>query len=222
MSGLLNGKVAFVTGASRGIGAAAARLFSREGATVVLCARSEHALKEQAEQIVATGAMASYVVADLGEAAEIERAIGTVVDRYGRLDVAFNNAGVLSAPAFLADTPEAEFDLLTQVDYKAVYFATAAEVRAMRETAGGGAVVNNSSVSSLAGYADMPAYAAAKRAVNALSASAAIAYGPIRNPDQCHRLGSDSDRDGERLGGRGPGSGRSDLGRNTVAPCRAA
>ena len=88
-NGMLADKIALVTGASRGIGAAAARLFAREGATVVLAARTEDALKTLAAEIPG----ASYVVADLGDVASIEQMVATVVERHGRLDVAFNNAG---------------------------------------------------------------------------------------------------------------------------------
>jgi NAD(P)-dependent dehydrogenase (short-subunit alcohol dehydrogenase family) len=87
---MLSDKIALVTGASRGIGAAAARLFAQEGASVVLAARTESALKAVAADIPG----ASYVVADLGDMASIERAVATVVERHGRLDVAFNNAAV--------------------------------------------------------------------------------------------------------------------------------
>jgi NAD(P)-dependent dehydrogenase (short-subunit alcohol dehydrogenase family) len=175
MNGLLENKIALVTGASRGIGAAAARVFAREGATVVLAARGEDALRALTGQLPAG---ASYVVADLGEVEEINRAVATVVDRYGRLDVAFNNAGVGVPPTPVADTREEDFDLVTKVNYKGVYFAVAAEVRAIRDTAGHGAIVNNSSVGSLLANPALPAYGAAKRAVNSLTASAAVQYGP--------------------------------------------
>src|SRR5215470_13929643 len=89
-TGMLSNKIALVVGASRGIGAAAARLFTREGATVVLAARTESALKAVAADLPG----ASYVVTDLGDAASVERAVATVLERHGRLDIAFNNAGV--------------------------------------------------------------------------------------------------------------------------------
>ena len=170
-NGMLADKIALVTGASRGIGAAAARLFAREGATVVLAARTEDALKTLAAEIPG----ASYVVADLGDVASIEQMVATVVERHGRLDVAFNNAGVGVPPHPIADFPEDDFDLVVRVNLKGVFYAVSAEVKAMQQT-GGGAIVNTSSVGSLIPNPALPAYGAAKRGVNSLTASAAITY----------------------------------------------
>ncbi|WP_432826804.1 SDR family NAD(P)-dependent oxidoreductase [Dactylosporangium sp. CA-092794] len=175
---LLEGKIALVLGASRGIGAAAARLFAREGATVVVGARSEDALRSVADDIVADGGKASYVVADLGDTASIRRAVDAVVERHGRLDVAFNNAGAGVPPHPVAGFPEDDFDLVVRVNFKGVFYAVGAEVEAMRATAGGGAIVNTSSVGSLIANPALPAYGAAKRAVNSLTASAAVTYAP--------------------------------------------
>jgi NAD(P)-dependent dehydrogenase (short-subunit alcohol dehydrogenase family) len=175
---LLDGKIALVLGASRGIGAAAARLFAREGATVVLSARTQEALRSVADEITADGGTASHVVADLGDTASIRRAVDAVVERHGRLDVAFNNAGVGVAPHPIAGFPEDDFDLVVRVNFKGVFYAVGAEVEAMRRTAGSGAIVNTSSVGSLLANPALPAYGAAKRAVNSLTASAAVTYAP--------------------------------------------
>jgi NAD(P)-dependent dehydrogenase (short-subunit alcohol dehydrogenase family) len=170
-TGMLSGKIALVTGASRGIGAAAARLFAQEGASVVLAARTESALKAVAADIPG----ASYVVADLGDVASIERMVATVVERHGRLDIAFNNAAALVPPHPVADFPEEDFDLVMRVNLKGVFYAVSAEVKAMI-TSGGGAIVNTSSVGSLIGNPALPAYGAAKRAVNSITESAAVTY----------------------------------------------
>jgi NAD(P)-dependent dehydrogenase (short-subunit alcohol dehydrogenase family) len=170
-NGMLTDKIALVTGASRGIGAAAARLFAREGATVVLAARTESALKALAEEVPG----ASYVVTDLGDTASIEQAVATVLERHGRLDVAFNNAGVGVPPHPIADFPEDDFDLVMRVNLKGVFYAVSAEVTAMTA---GGAIVNTSSVGSLIGNPALPAYGAAKRAVNSITESAAVTYAP--------------------------------------------
>jgi NAD(P)-dependent dehydrogenase (short-subunit alcohol dehydrogenase family) len=172
-NGILSDKIALITGASRGIGAAAARVFAREGATVVLAARTESALKDVAEDIPG----ASYVVTDLGDKASIDHAVATVLDRHGRLDLAFNNGAVGVPPHPIADFPEDDFDLVVRVNLKGVFYALSAEVKAMVE-AGGGAIVNTSSVGSLIGNPALPAYGAAKRAVNSLTESAAVTYGP--------------------------------------------
>ncbi|GAA2822212.1 SDR family NAD(P)-dependent oxidoreductase [Crossiella cryophila] len=170
-NGLLAGKIALVTGASRGIGAAAARLFTQEGATVVLAARTESALREVAADLPG----ASYVVADLGEPAEARRVVEVVLERHGRLDVAFNNAGVGVPPHPVAEFPEEDFDLVLRVNLKGVFYAVSAQVKAML-AGGGGAIVNNSSVGSLRANPALPAYGAAKRAVNSLTESAAVTY----------------------------------------------
>jgi NAD(P)-dependent dehydrogenase (short-subunit alcohol dehydrogenase family) len=170
---MLSGKIALVTGASRCIGAAAARLFTAEGATVVLAARTESALKTLAADLPG----ASYVVADLGDVPSVERAVDTVVERHGRLDVAFNNGAVGVPPHPIADFPEDDFDLVMRVNLKGVFYAVSAEVKAMQRT-GGGAIVNTSSVGSLIGNPALPAYGAAKRAVNSITESAAVTYGP--------------------------------------------
>ncbi len=118
---------------------------------------------------------ASYVVADLGAVAEVERAVAAVVERHGRLDIAFNNAGVAVPPHPITDYPEDDFDLVLRVNLKGVFYAVSAEVRAMTRT-GGGAIVNTSSVGGLIGNPALPAYGAAKRAVNSLTESAAVTY----------------------------------------------
>ncbi|WP_440898940.1 SDR family NAD(P)-dependent oxidoreductase [Actinosynnema sp.] len=171
-TGLLADKIALVTGASRGIGAAAARLFTAAGATVVLAARSEDALKALASELPG----ASYVVTDLGDKKSIDHLVRTVVERHGRLDAAFNNGGTATPPHPLADVTEEDLDRVVQVNFKGVFHAVAAEVKAMAAT-GGGAIVNTSSVGSLIANPALPAYAAAKRAVNSLTESAAVTYG---------------------------------------------
>lgn len=177
-AGLLANKVALITGAGRGIGAAAARLFAREGATVVLASRTESELDAVAEEIRKAGGSADYVVTDLADAASVGNAVHTVVERHRRLDVAFNNAGIAVPHTSLADVPEDDFDRITSVNYKGVWLAMAAEVRAIRTTVGTGAIVNNSSVGSLRGNPGLGPYSAAKRAVNSLTQTAAAEYGP--------------------------------------------
>ncbi|MEU9837513.1 glucose 1-dehydrogenase [Streptosporangium sp. NPDC048047] len=175
---LLAGKVAFVTGAGRGIGAAAARLFAREGARVLLAARTETQLKTVTEEIRAAGGTADYTLCDLADAAAVRAAVDRAVDLYGRLDVAFNNGAINQRPGPMDRMPEADFDRLYTVNLKSVWLAMTAEVAAIRATAGTGSIVNNSSIGSLRGNPELPAYAAMKRAVNSLTESAAITYGP--------------------------------------------
>ncbi|MEU6174538.1 glucose 1-dehydrogenase [Streptantibioticus parmotrematis] len=176
--GLLDGKVAFVTGAGRGIGAAAARLFAREGARVLLVARTRSQLAAVTEEIRAAGGTADHAVCDLSDPASVHAAVDRCVERYGRLDVAFNNGATGQPPGPMDELPEAAFDHVTAVNLKGVWLAMTAEVAAIRATAGRGAIVNTSSVGSLAANPELPVYGAAKRALNSLTESAAVTYGP--------------------------------------------
>ncbi len=176
--GLLDDKVAFVTGAGRGIGAAAARLFAREGAAVVLAARTEAQLKEVTAQVRDQGGVADYVVCDLSDSADVRAAVDRVVQLHGRLDFAFNNGAIGQTPGPLDGLPEAELDHVYSVNFRGQWLAMAAEVAAIRATSGTGAIVNTSSVGSLGANALLPAYGAMKRAVNSLTESAAVTYGP--------------------------------------------
>ncbi|GAA4556542.1 glucose 1-dehydrogenase [Planotetraspora kaengkrachanensis] len=176
--GLLAGKVAFITGAGRGIGAAAARLFAREGARVLLAARTEAQLKAVTEEVQAAGGIADYAVCDLADATSVRAAVDRAVDLYGRLDVAFNNGAAIVPPGPMDEVREADFDYIYAVNLKGPWAAMVAEVAAIRATVGTGAIVNNSSVGSLMGNPELPAYGAMKRAVNSLTESAAITYGP--------------------------------------------
>lgn len=175
---LLHKKVAIVTGASRGIGAAAARLFAQQGASVMLVARTESELRRVTEDITAAGGDADYVTADLSHASGIEQAVQATVKRFGRLDVAFNNAGIAVHMSSLLDENEEAFDQVQAVNYKGIWLAMKAQIKAMLETAGSGAIVNTSSVGSLKGNAGLGAYGASKRGVNSLTQTAAIEYGP--------------------------------------------
>lgn len=176
--GLLAGKVAFITGAGRGIGAAAARLFAREGARVLLAARTEDQLKAVTKEITAAGGTAAYTICDLGDAASVRAAVQQAVDHFGRLNVAFNNGATLTPPGPPDQVLESDFDHLYAVNLRGPWLAMNAEIAAIRATAGTGAIVNNSSVGSLLGSPELPAYAAMKRAVNSLTESAAVTYGP--------------------------------------------
>jgi len=177
-SQLLADKVAFVTGAGRGIGAAAARLFAREGARLLLASRTESQLKAVAEQIREAGGIADHVVCDLADPLSIRAAVDRAVTLYGRLDIAFNNGATGQPPGPMDQLAEADFDEVSAVNLKGQWLAMNAEVAAIRATAGRGAIVNNSSVGSLLPNPALPAYGATKAALNHLTTTAAATYGP--------------------------------------------
>ncbi len=176
--GLLAGKVVLVTGAGRGIGAAAARRFAAEGASVVLAARTESQLASTVADIRGSGGRAEYKITDLTDTASVENAVRFTVDTYGRLDAAMNNGGIGVPHVPIDETREEDFDRIVATNFKGVFFSIASEVRAMLATANGGSIVNVSSVGSFRGAAGLSAYAAIKRAVNSLTETAAIEYGP--------------------------------------------
>jgi NAD(P)-dependent dehydrogenase (short-subunit alcohol dehydrogenase family) len=128
--GLLADKVAFITGAGRGIGAAAARLFAREGARVLLAARTEEELKVVTNEVRAAGGVADYVLVDLADAISVRAAVDRVVEVYGRLDVAFNNGATIVPPGPMDQVPEADFDHVYAVNLKGAWLAIAAEAAA--------------------------------------------------------------------------------------------
>lgn len=164
---LLRDKVALITGASTGIGAAAARLFAAEGASVVLAARSEDKIGSLAEEI---GGVA--VVADVAVDADCERAVSVAVHRFGRLDVAFNNAGVGPDGVILTDSTA--WDSTLAVNLTGVAQCMRHEIRAMTD---GGAIVNNASTAAFYGTAFASAYSAAKHGVIGLTKTAAAEFG---------------------------------------------
>jgi NAD(P)-dependent dehydrogenase (short-subunit alcohol dehydrogenase family) len=173
-AGLLAGKVGIITGAGRGIGAAAARLFAAEGAAVVLCSRTEKELDALTSELRDAGAVASYVVADVSVDADMERAVATAVAAHGRLDIAFNNAGTGTLGTL--DTLSIEdFDQVMGVNLRGVWLSMRHELRAMT-AAGGGAIVNNSAVGGLIGSPNLGAYGASKHGVAGLTKTAAADF----------------------------------------------
>ncbi|MFF2183526.1 SDR family NAD(P)-dependent oxidoreductase [Streptomyces sp. NPDC058155] len=175
--GLLTGKVVFITGASRGIGAAAARLFAREGAAVVLAARNTNALEGIAGEIRANGGVADAVTLDLADRASIRSAVDRAEELHGRLDGAFNNGATIQQPGPLDTTSEEDIDEQFAVNFRAHWTAMNAEAALMRR-GGGGAIVNTSSIGSRRANPALPAYAAMKRALNSITETAAVTWAP--------------------------------------------
>ncbi|MCJ1705533.1 SDR family NAD(P)-dependent oxidoreductase [Rathayibacter sp. VKM Ac-2926] len=174
--GLLTGKVVFITGASRGIGAAAARLFAGEGAAVVLAARNMKALGSIVDEIRGQGGTADAVAMDLADRASIRAAVDHVEELHGRLDGAFNNGGVNQQNAGPLDTTsDDDIDEQFAVNFRAHWVAMVAEAALMRKS-GGGAIVNTSSIGSRRAVPPLPAYGAMKRALNSITETAAVTW----------------------------------------------
>jgi A-factor type gamma-butyrolactone 1'-reductase (1S-forming) len=173
---LLAGKSALITGASSGIGAEAARLFAAEGAQVMLAARSKDALAGLVEQIREAGGAADYVVCDVMREEDCRSAVDAAVERYGRLDVAFNNAGSAgTAGLSMVDVDGAELERMLSVNVMSVWNCMRFELKAML-CAGGGSIVNNGSIASVTGLSLAAAYSAAKHGVVGLSKAAAAEH----------------------------------------------
>ncbi|MFG2296213.1 SDR family NAD(P)-dependent oxidoreductase [Streptomyces sp. NPDC048603] len=175
-AGLLTGKSALITGASTGIGAAAARVFCREGAAVTLVARRKQELADLTAELTAAGHRAQYVVADVTRREDADRAVAAAVAEFGRLDAAFNNAGTAVTPEPMHLMDDAPFDAVMDVNVRGVWNFMRAELTAMLKT-GGGAIVNNSSTAGLVATVASSPYIASKHAVIGLTKAAAHEYG---------------------------------------------
>ncbi|MFF5449160.1 SDR family NAD(P)-dependent oxidoreductase [Streptomyces sp. NPDC012888] len=172
---LLEGKVALITGASSGIGAAAARVFAREGARLVLVARREDHLKRLTGELRAQGAEAEYAVADVTLRSDTAEAVDLAVRRFGRLDCAFNNAGWGQGRTPLHEMEDELYDRIMDVNVRGVWNCLRDELAAMLST-GGGAIVNNSSVAGLMATQVAAPYVVAKHAVLGMTKAAAAEY----------------------------------------------
>jgi len=177
-NGLLNGKVAIITGASRGIGAASARILAASGAKVVLAARDAGAIATVAKDILSKGGQAVAVPTDVGDPVSVERLVQQTIDAYGRLDAAFNNAGDGHMPTALADIKVEDFERAIRVNLTGVFLSMKYEIPAMLRN-GGGAIVNMSSTAGLTGVKGIAGYVAGKHGIIGLTKTAALDYAQL-------------------------------------------
>jgi len=175
MSMTFSGQVALVTGAAAGIGRATAQAFAEQGHKVVLADIDEAGIRDGAESIRAAGGQAIAVRCDVTRDAEVKALIEQTLAQYGRLDYAFNNAGIEIEQGRLAEGSEAEFDAIMGVNVKGVWLCMKHQLPVMLAQ-GGGAIVNTASVAGLGAAPKMSIYAASKHAVIGLTKSAAIEY----------------------------------------------
>ena len=175
MAGLTEGKVALVTGAGSGIGRATALVFAREGAKVVVSDIVVEGGQETVQQIEAAGGEAIFVKADVSQAADVETLIAKTVETYGRLDCAFNNAGIEGGMKLTIDCTKEEFDRTIAVNLTGVWLCMKYEIQQMLSQ-GGGAIVNTASAAGLVGFPGLPDYVASKHGVVGLTKTAALEY----------------------------------------------
>ena len=168
-------KVVLVTGAGSGMGLVTAKAFAEAGAAVVLADIHENAVRSVAEELVSAGHKAIAVRCNVADVAEVAAMIEQTVSTFGRLDAAFNNAGIQSLPVETADASGEEFDRVNAVNLRGVWNCMKYELRQMREQ-GSGTIVNNSSIGGLIGLPGRAIYHASKHGVIGLTKSAALEY----------------------------------------------
>ena len=168
-------KVALVTGAGSGMGLSTARAFAAAGAAVTLADANEDAVRSAAKELIAAGHKALGVRCDVTEDSQVAAMIDRTVAEFGRLDAAFNNAGIMTPATELADVSREVFDRVTAINLRGVWSCMKYELLQMRQQ-GSGAIVNNSSIGGLIGIAGRAAYHATKHGVIGLTKSAALEY----------------------------------------------
>jgi NAD(P)-dependent dehydrogenase (short-subunit alcohol dehydrogenase family) len=170
------GQVALVTGAAKGMGLATARMFAKSGASVVLADLDGDLAAKEAERIVGEGGAAIGIACDVADEAQVAAMVDRAVAEYGRLDMAFNNAGIQIPPSDIADQPAEEFDRVNAVNLRGVWACMKHELVEMRKQ-GSGAIVNCSSLGGLVGSPiGLAAYHGTKHGVIGLTRSAALEY----------------------------------------------
>jgi NAD(P)-dependent dehydrogenase (short-subunit alcohol dehydrogenase family) len=170
----LRGKVAIVTGGTSGIGRDAAVLFTKAGSQVVVAGRREVEGKETIDLIRAAGGEGLFVKTDVSRAADVRALVQKTVEKFGRLDVAFNNAGIEGSWSPIAEQSEEDWDSTIDINLKGVWLCLKYEIQQMLKQGGGGAIVNMASVAGFIGSAGAATYCASKHGVMALTKSAAL------------------------------------------------
>jgi NAD(P)-dependent dehydrogenase (short-subunit alcohol dehydrogenase family) len=170
-----DGKVVLITGGNAGIGRAAAVEFAKQGARVVVSGRREREGRDVVAELSGLGGEALFVRTDVTQEHDVGALIERTLAAFGRLDVAFNNAGIEQALTPLSEQTEATFDQIMDINVKGVWLSLKHEIAAMLKT-GGGAIVNNASIAGLVALPNAPIYVASKHAVLGLTKAIALEY----------------------------------------------
>jgi NAD(P)-dependent dehydrogenase (short-subunit alcohol dehydrogenase family) len=178
MPGILENKVALITGAGSGIGRATAKIFAREGARLVLADVVEAGGQETLGMVKTAGVDAIFVKTDVSKSSEVDATVSKAVETFGRLDCAFNNAGIGGAGKLTHEYSESEWDRVIAINLTGVWLCMKAELTQMVKQ-GSGVIVNTSSIMGLTGAIRVPAYTAAKHGVAGLTKAAALEYGRL-------------------------------------------
>ncbi|MBV8116313.1 MAG: glucose 1-dehydrogenase [Silvibacterium sp.] len=173
----LEGKVALITGGTAGIGEATVRRIAGLGAGIVFVGRDENDGLRIESELLREGAAAVFLKADLSDPDEVRRIVPATVNIFGRLDFAFNNAGISGENGLIADQTDANFDEVFSVNVKGLFIAMQQEIRQMLRQGGGGSIVNMASVGGSLATPGASIYVASKHAVIGLTKSAAVEYG---------------------------------------------
>jgi len=173
--GMLSGKIALITGAASGIGRTAASVFAQHGARVVLADVQQDAGEAAVKELCEAGGDARFLRVDVTRESEVESMVKDIVAHYGRLDCAFNNAGIDGPIGHTADYATASWDQVVEVNLKGVWLCMKYEIPQMLAQ-GGGSIVNMASILGAVGVVNMPAYTAAKHGVLGVSRVAALEY----------------------------------------------
>jgi NAD(P)-dependent dehydrogenase (short-subunit alcohol dehydrogenase family) len=171
----LQNKVALVTGGTSGIGRATAVELARQGARVVVTGRREREGQETVDLVRRADGEAAFFRADVASERDVAGMVEFTLTQYGRLDLAFNNAGIEQIPQPLAETPTSVYEQVMDVNVKGVWLSLKHEIPAMLRT-GGGSIVNTTSVAGLIGLAQVPVYVASKHAVIGLTKAVALEF----------------------------------------------
>lgn len=173
--GKLEGKVSLITGAGSGIGRSTAILFAKEGSKVVVADYAVEGGKKTVDLIKKDGGEAIFVEADVSKSADVQKAIANTVDKYGKLDVLYNNAGIAGAMAPIAESTEENFDKVISINLRGVFLGMKYGIAQMLKQ-GGGVIISTASVAGLIGFPNITAYCASKGGVVQLTKTAALEY----------------------------------------------